>query len=149
MKWVIRADGVRGVPRSQVLLSLNRVWKRYGKTRSDLTEGSVAFVTDAAIKRLNRTYRRKDTPTDVLSFDYGEIVISLPTAKRQARDHGVSLRDECCLLAVHGALHVLGFDHHRLSDRAAMADAELAVLGYSGLIARSHDAPTNPKRRRL
>ena len=73
-------------------------------------------------------------PTDVLSFDYGEIFISTQTAKRQAKEHELSLRAELELLFVHGLLHILGFDHHKLKDRKRMHSLEEQVLGRKGLI---------------
>jgi probable rRNA maturation factor len=82
--------------------------------------GSVALLLtgDATIRRLNARYRHKDRPTDVLSFPgpggdvgLGDIVISVPTAARNARDLGRSLAQELDVLALHGFLHVLGYDH--------------------------------------
>ncbi len=82
---------------------------------------SLYFTDDAEIRDLNRTYRGKDKPTDVLSFildepveDYrllGEIIISVDTAKRQAKELGHSFRDEIKRLIVHGFVHLLGYDH--------------------------------------
>jgi probable rRNA maturation factor len=92
-------------------------------------EGNITlvFVDDVEIQRLNRMYRNKDAVTDVLAFSYldyyapgeliGEIVISAAQAKRQA--HG-SLRHEVIMLAVHGVLHVLGYDHMKASDAERM-----------------------------
>lgn len=114
----------------------------------------VSLVTDAAMKKLNFFYRRKSVTTDVLSFAYaesgtpvfpgelaGEIVISYPQARRQAKQAGLKLRDELAVLTVHGALHILGYDHEK-SDAAyrRMQKAEsniLATIGLeSGLIGR-------------
>jgi probable rRNA maturation factor len=84
-------------------------------------ELSIALVSDAQIKRLNKRYRNKDKPTDVLSFPIGEkvedwlilgdIVISVDTAKRQAQELGHSLEEELKRLLVHGLVHLLGYDH--------------------------------------
>ena len=83
----------------------------------------VALVGDAAMRRLNARFRAKDRTTDVLSFPsggsrepdgshpLGEIVISVPQAARQARDAGHSLVREVRILALHGYLHLLGYDH--------------------------------------
>jgi probable rRNA maturation factor len=82
--------------------------------------GEVALVLtgDAQLRELNVRYRGKDKPTDVLSFPgeggelgLGDIVISVPTAARNARAYGRSLPQELDVLALHGFLHVLGFDH--------------------------------------
>lgn len=85
-------------------------------------EVSLSFVGERAIRTLNRKFMKKDRPTDVLSFPLGEkgpdgqfylgdIVIAVPVAFRQARGKGHSLDRELRLLAIHGFLHLLGFDH--------------------------------------
>jgi probable rRNA maturation factor len=82
--------------------------------------GEVALVVagDRTLRRLNRTYRHKDRPTDVLSFPgpggeagLGDIVISAETAERNARSLGRTFPQELDVLALHGFLHVLGYDH--------------------------------------
>jgi probable rRNA maturation factor len=82
--------------------------------------GEVALVLtgDRAVRSLNARYRGKDKPTDVLSFPgpggeagLGDIVISVDTAARNARAYGRSLPQELDVLALHGFLHVLGYDH--------------------------------------
>jgi probable rRNA maturation factor len=85
-------------------------------------EVSLAFVGERAIQTLNRKFMKKDRPTDVLSFPLGEkgpdgkyylgdIIIAVPVAFRQARAKGHSLDHELRLLAIHGYLHLLGYDH--------------------------------------
>jgi probable rRNA maturation factor len=89
-------------------------------------ELSVVFTDDAAIHALNKTWRGKDKPTDVLSFSQvegvaapagtrnavlGDVIISTDTAQRQAERIGHSLDDELQRLLVHGVLHLLGHDH--------------------------------------
>ena len=89
-------------------------------------ELSVALVDDAEIHRLNRDYRGKDKPTDVLAFAMregahadvhpgmlGDVVISLDTAARQAAARGAPVADEVRVLLAHGVLHLLGYDHER------------------------------------
>jgi probable rRNA maturation factor len=82
--------------------------------------GEVALVLtgDRAVRALNRRYRGKDKPTDVLSFPgpggelgLGDIVISVETAARNAKEYGRTLPQELDILALHGFLHVLGYDH--------------------------------------
>lgn len=77
-------------------------------------------MTDPTIHILNRQYRGKDKPTDVLSFPLadelhpellGDVVISVDTAARQAQRRGHSLREEIQTLLIHGVLHLLGYDH--------------------------------------
>ncbi|MFN7065239.1 MAG: rRNA maturation RNase YbeY [Aquificaceae bacterium] len=84
-------------------------------------ELSVYLTSDQVIKDLNKNYRGKDKPTDVLSFELsepigqylllGEIVLSVDTARRQARELGHSLEEEIKRLLVHGFVHLLGYDH--------------------------------------
>jgi probable rRNA maturation factor len=85
-------------------------------------EISLSFVGARAIQTLNRRFMKKDTPTDVLSFPLGEkapdgkfylgdIVIAVPVAVRQAREKGHGLDRELRLLAIHGFLHLVGYDH--------------------------------------
>ena len=101
---------------------------------------NVVFVNDTYIRSLNKTYRKKDEPTDVLSFSYleapdfqktqliGEIYISVPTAKRQAKENKWTLLDELSKLFVHGFLHVFGHNHESKSDYKKMSKIESEVL---------------------
>jgi probable rRNA maturation factor len=111
---------------------------------------SVAVVSDARIRALNLRYRRRDQVTDVLSFPYdpadtgpapamlGDIVIARGVARRQARDQGHSERIEMRVLALHGLLHLLGYDHHRDGGRMLRAEQRLLRKGglRDGLVAR-------------
>ncbi len=85
---------------------------------------AILFSDDAAIQKLNRKYRKKNKPTDVLAFEnreshsfqgqanyLGDIIISVERAKIQAREHQKTINDELFTLAVHGLLHLLGYDH--------------------------------------
>ncbi len=99
----------------------NIVKKLLDQKGLDRVEISVYITDDYLIRELNKNYRGKDKATDVLSFsideyvgDYrllGEIVISIDTARRQAKDMGHSLEDEIKRLLVHGFVHLLGYDH--------------------------------------
>jgi len=91
-----------------------------GAARDLRVSGGVAvvFAGDGTLHRLNRTYRGKDQPTDVLSFPgpggplgLGDVLISVATAERNARALGRTLPQELDVLALHGFLHVLGYDH--------------------------------------
>ncbi len=96
---------------------------------------------DKEIHALNKEYRGVDKPTDVLSFSYfgeerfpgddvvGEVVISVPTAKKQAKDHKKTLNQELQFLFIHGLLHVLGFDHIKKAERTIMFDFQDAIVG--------------------
>jgi probable rRNA maturation factor len=100
------------------------------------TSLSVLLTNDAEIHELNRDYRKKDRPTDVLSFSQyeggglragplGDIVLSIETTTRQAEEKGWSLEEEAAFLLLHGLLHLLGFDHETDAD-AEVLDAETA-----------------------
>ncbi len=108
-------------------------------------EVSVLLVNDAGMRRLNHLYRGIDRTTDVLSFPLinekpaphvrhfllGDIVISLPQAKRQAEEYGTTFKLELSRLLIHGLLHLLGYDHEESSYRAAKMrrlEAELAEV---------------------
>jgi len=120
---------------------------------------NLALVSDRRIRALNRTYRRKDYATDVLSFPtnpahptnpesltptpsgrkfLGDIVIALGVARRQAREVGHTEATELRVLALHGLLHLLGYDHERDHGRMARVERRLRRKGglRQGLIER-------------
>jgi probable rRNA maturation factor len=110
-------------------------------------ELSVLLTDDPGIRVLNREWRRKDRPTDVLSFPagnpppgargprhLGDVILSLDTARRQARVHHRRLSDELDLYLAHGLLHLLGHDHHRRQDAERMAALEARLLGRPGMV---------------
>jgi probable rRNA maturation factor len=109
---------VKGVESKLLSKIAHRALEVLGLSKVEL---SIALVSDVQIKRLNKLYRNKDKPTDVLSFPIGEkvedwlilgdIVISVDTAKRQAQELGHSLEEELKRLLVHGLVHLLGYDH--------------------------------------
>ena len=105
-------------------------------------EVCVLLTTDTKIRRLNRQFRGKDKATDVLSFPAngfvqereklaGDLAVSIPTALRQAREHGHTLAIEIKVLILHGLLHLAGFDHER--DNGQMAKRERLLRGRLGL----------------
>ena len=96
---------------------------------------TVAIVSDARVRALNRQYRKKDKATDVLSFSseergfLGDVVIASGVAARQAREAGHSLATEVRVLALHGLLHLLGYDHERDDGRMARLERRLRKRG--------------------
>jgi probable rRNA maturation factor len=100
--------------------------------------------TDDELRRLNRSFRKKDYATDVLSFPspegLGELAISLDRAAAQAEEMGHSLDQELRILILHGMLHLIGMDHE--SDHGEMAKTEALwrkrLKLPSGLIERAH-----------
>jgi len=92
---------------------------------------SLLLTGDDEIARVHGAHLGDPSPTDVLAFDLGdeaEIVVSVATARRNARARGHALRAEVALYVVHGLLHVCGFDDVRAAERARMRAAERAVL---------------------
>jgi probable rRNA maturation factor len=103
--------------------------------RGDL---SVALVSDRRMRALNRQFRGKDKTTDVLSFPserpfLGDIVIASGVAAQQAKAAGHSIVTEVRVLALHGLLHLLGYDHDDQADRGRMARVELRLRKKGGL----------------
>ncbi len=98
---------------------------------------SAVLVSDRCIRELNSRYRKRSAATDVLSFPLrengylGEVVISAPTARRQARRYRHCVEEEVKLLLLHGVLHLLGYDHE--TDRGQMTRREHALRRRLGL----------------
>ena len=105
---------------------------------------TVAIVSDARVRLLNRRYRGKNATTDVLSFpadepgELGDVVIAAGVAGRQARSAGHPIAVELRVLALHGLLHLLGYDHERDDGRMARLERRLRLMGglHEGLIER-------------
>lgn len=98
-----------------------------------LQEISLVIVGDARMKALNKKYRGENRITDVLAFDYGEIIICLPQARRQAKELGHSLKEELKTLLIHGILHLAGYKDKTKKDFNKMVkkQQEMACkLGY-------------------
>ena len=120
---IINRQRLREIDRGRAAALSRAVLDRVGRTDAVLT---VTFIRDRAMRRLNRDYRGIDGPTDVLSFAYhegeeapecdetshiGDVVISVETAGRYARELGLSFDREIEFLVIHGALHLAGYDH--------------------------------------
>lgn len=98
------------------------------RTSPDVPEVIVRYVTDAMIRRLNGRFKGRDYATDVLAFVTGDVIVSVTTASRQAREIGHSLRRELVHLAVHGLLHLGGWDDATPAKRARMERRTVAIL---------------------
>jgi probable rRNA maturation factor len=116
------------------------------------SEVSITFVSNQRIQEINREYRDKDAPTDVISFAMeelgegeielvgadmprvlGDIIISVPKAKEQANEYGHSFMRELGFLAVHGFLHLLGYDHMTEDEEKEMFTLQKEILEEYGL----------------
>lgn len=114
-------------------------------------ELSISFVSDEEIQEINRTYRGKDQPTDVISFAMqeqgegeiqivgeefvilGDIIISMDRTKEQAAEYGHSFERELAFLATHGLLHLIGYDHMTEEDEKEMFAKQEKYLQAVGL----------------
>ena len=113
----------------------------------DNLEFNIIIVDNTYIHKLNKEYRGIDRPTDVISFalednkDFvtidhrvlGDIYISIDKAKEQAKEYGHSLKREICFLAVHGFLHLLGYDHMKEEDEKVMFSLQEEILNEAGI----------------
>jgi probable rRNA maturation factor len=116
-----------------------------GKGSAEMT---VTVVVDRRMRTLNRRHRGKDKTTDVLSFGYedardlvgpkggtrtlGDVFISLPQVRRQAKEIGRTVRQEFALMVVHGTLHLMGFDHETLAQERRMFGLQHEILLRQG-----------------
>ena len=93
-----------------------------------LREVAVLFVSDERMALLHRRFLKQSGPTDVITFQHGEIFISAETARRHARTFGNSLGREVRLYIVHGLLHLHGFDDRSEADARKMNTAQEKIL---------------------
>jgi probable rRNA maturation factor len=117
-------------------------WKAAGSGAAEL---SVQLSDDAEVRRLNREYRGKDSPTNVLSFSaaddgapgrprlLGDVVLALETLQIEAAEQSKSLGDHLSHMTVHGVLHLLGHDHETEAQATAMEALETEILNELGI----------------
>jgi len=114
------------------------------QARARAGEMTIVLTDSRRMRRLNARFAGEDHVTDVLAFPsggrrsprspyFGDVVICVPRARRQARERGVPLRQEIALLTVHGTLHLLGHDHARLAGRRRMWRLQAMALRRLGL----------------
>lgn len=124
-------------------------WRRFAEKALQYigveeTGATIAFVSDRAMRELNRRFRGRKGTTDVLSFSFeqaefekqtdatlGDVVISLERAERQAAEHDLSLDEEIAQLILHGLLHLCGYDHE--TDQGEMNGLELRLRRQLGI----------------
>jgi len=135
-------------PRTLKRLADRAIAAAVSKARPKLAataEVSLVATDDAHVRRLNRAYRKKDKPTNVLSFPakpaesgrfgplLGDIVVARETIAREAEAGGLTFEDHLSHLIVHGFLHLLGYDHVHDADAAIMERLETAILAELGI----------------
>jgi len=115
--------------------SIRRILKHLGRGRDEI---SILLVEDREIRVINKTYLKRDRPTNVMAFPMleglfrkihpqvlGDVVISIETASRDAKKEGMALEDEIFFLLIHGILHLLGYDHEgSVAQARRMRDKE-------------------------
>jgi probable rRNA maturation factor len=106
---------------------------------------SLLLTGDEAVRRLNRTFRGQDKPTNVLSFPappqpgvsgrrpLGDIALAFETVAREAESEGKTLADHAAHLIVHGTLHLLGYDHETEAEAETMEALEVEALARLGI----------------
>ena len=120
-------------PKKTISILLEKVIRREGISNAHI---NVIYVDDKKIKIINENYLNHNYSTDVISFNLtekkeliGEIYISLETAEKQAKEYNVSLTNEIKRLAIHGALHIAGYDDNTKEKRNMMTSLENKYLG--------------------
>lgn len=104
---------------------------------------TIVLSNDSEVQALNRAYRGKNKPTNVLSFpdgavdggitQLGDVVMAYETITREAEEQGKKIKHHLAHLAVHGVLHVLGFDHETEKDAEKMESREISLLATMGI----------------
>lgn len=136
----------------EMLLNLLEFAAKFENIDLDNTEMSLSFVDKNEIQEINRDYRGKDVPTDVISFalndetdeieilgleeeinTLGDVIICVEIAKEQAQEYNHSFDREIGFLAVHGLLHLLGYDHMEEDDEKIMFSKQEEILEQFGL----------------
>ena len=140
----------------QIENSVLAVLDHQGKSMN--TDLSVVIADDTRLQQLNREFLGIDAPTDVLAFPaghtdpdtnriyLGDVIISYPTASRQAEQAGHPISSEINLLVVHGVLHLLGHDHLQPEEKSEMWSAQSEILDYLGMDIKSPEFSTESKK---
>lgn len=135
--------GIEGVDQDYLDFVLRMVLGAVGQANKEV---GLVITSDEQIQILNKKYRGKDKPTNVLSFDCGEfdefkdakeikdylgdIYIAYPTMQREAKELGHTDKEEITRLFIHGLLHLVGYDHETDKDLKAMEELEDKIWGY-------------------
>jgi probable rRNA maturation factor len=127
---ILRKGAGRDYPSRKLKTIALKVLELLEQNQAEL---SLALVSNAEIRKLNAKYRKKDYPTDVLSFPVedrlpagkrllGDVIISVEKARQQAKERRRSLDQEVVTLLIHGVVHLLGYDHERSAKDARVMD---------------------------
>lgn len=140
--------GVKGFPIKQVRTAIQWVLERHGvPPASELT---LVVTDDQTVRNQNKYFRGVDAPTDILSFPseplpeelatalgeppyLGDLIVAYPYTVQQAEEAGHTLADELTLIAIHGTLHLLGFDHDNAPNQDKMWAAQAEALAAAGV----------------
>lgn len=95
---------------------------------NELEEIEITIVSDPKIAEVHAEFLEDPTPTDVITFHHGEILVSADTALRQGQEHGQAINEELALYMIHGLMHLGGWDDHTPDEAAEMARQQGAVL---------------------
>jgi len=144
---VLVEEGFEGCPEANWLQSVAEQVLTAQGADSDVELGLV-ITSRERVRQLNKSYRGKDEPTDVLAFymtsaageifvappdgvhHLGEVIISYPQAVIQAKEHQHSIKKELAILIIHGVLHLLGYDHEEPKQERQMRGRETEILSY-------------------
>lgn len=153
MRLVVEEGPWRGVSRVDVVRRARAMLVAVQMADAEL---SILLTGDDQIQNLNRIYRKKNRPTDVLAFAQregehgehagllGDVVVSVPTARRQAAAAGRDLGSELTMLLAHGLLHLLGWDHATPAEDRRMRRETARLCAAADATAAKRPAPASP-----
>lgn len=132
---VVKLEGVVGMLKGASALAVEAAWQ--ARCRDDAPLGSleeieVALVDDETISAVHGEFMDDPSPTDVITFEHGEIVIGVETGVRQAEEHGEALERELLRYLVHGLLHLAGHEDGDEKARAKMIAEQERIVGRIG-----------------
>jgi probable rRNA maturation factor len=141
MKIVLLTEGVRWTKQRGIAAKLRHAVKQTLAEHESGGALTLLLAGDAKLRTLNHAFRGKDAPTNVLSFPaaenndnyLGDIAIAYNVTAKEARAAGKTFADHATHLAVHGTLHLLGFDHARPGEAKRMETEERRILGLFGI----------------
>lgn len=147
-RWATALPAVETLAEKALHAAFEKIEKPDSLIAADRVEVCLSFTNDAEIHQLNRQYRGKDKPTNVLSFPQqslgfatlapgqplflGDIVLALETIENEAKTAGITVEAHAAHLVVHGLLHLLGYDHENDADAQMMENTETEILEFLG-----------------